>query len=57
MKQCSLDVLKCKQCPTGEFNLYDHSASYVVMNLEIKVPKGVVLELLFTQSLHRNCMI
>lgn len=57
MKQCSLDVLKCKQCPTGEFNLSDHSASYVVMNLEIKVPKGVVLELLFTQSLHRNCMI
>lgn len=40
-----------------EFNQSDHPASPVVMNLEIKVPKGVILELLFIQCLHRNCMV
>lgn len=56
MKQCSPDVLKCS-VSCREFNQSDHPASPVVMNLEIKVPKGVILELLFIQCLHRNCMV
>lgn len=57
MKQCSPDVLKCNDVLPREFNQSDHPASPVVMNLEIKVPKGVILELLFIQCLHRNCMV